>query len=115
MAKKKMPASEDRAEAHPEFTRVVQAFGEDRDVKQEKKKGFGSGAVKVKGKIFAMMSSKGQFVVKLPKQRVDELVRTEGCERFDPGRGRVMKEWLVVPAGRDWVELAKEACKFVRR
>ena len=34
---------------------------------------FGSGALKVNGKIFAMLSSKGHFVAKLPAQRVASL------------------------------------------
>jgi len=34
--------------------------------------------------------------------------------RFDPGHGRLMKEWVVVAHGKvDWVELAREACDFV--
>ena len=78
-------------------------------------KGFGSGALKVNGRIFAMMSSKGEFVVKLPKERVDELVTAGYGERFDPGRGRRMKEWLAVHRKpTDWVVLAAEACTFVR-
>jgi len=37
-------------------------------------------------------------------------------ERFDPGHGRVMKEWVVVGTGKaDWVELAKEAYNFVKQ
>ncbi len=62
-----------------------------------------------------MMSSKGKFVVKLPKDRVDELVRLRLGEYFDPGHGRVMKEWLALEGGAaSWVELAKEAHGFAR-
>ena len=74
------------------------------------------GALKVKGKIFAMMSSKNQFVVKLSKERVAELVASGMGERFEPRPGKSMKEWLVVKAdGVDWVQLAKESCEFVKR
>ena len=41
-----------------------------------------------------MISSKGQFVAKLPRERVDELVRLGQGEHFDPGHGRKMKEWV---------------------
>jgi hypothetical protein len=77
--------------------------------------GFGSGALTVNGRIFAMRSSRGAFVVKLPRSRVDELVAAGRGWRFDPGRGRVMKEWLAVaPRVRiDWVALADEARRFV--
>ncbi len=55
------------------------------------KRGFGSSALQVGGKIFAMLVG-GKFVVKLPRQRVDALVASGDGERFDPGHGRLMKE-----------------------
>jgi hypothetical protein len=96
------------------FLRVVDAFAGDRQVSRGGGKGFGSGALKVRGKIFAMMSSRGKFVVKLPKRRVDELVAAGQGEYFDPGHGRLMKEWLQVQSEEtSWIELAKEAHRFV--
>jgi hypothetical protein len=101
-------------EEEPRFAAVVEAFAGKARVSREQRKGFGSGALKVKGEIFAMMSSKGKFVVKLPKARVDELVSGDKGQRFDPGGGRVMKEWFEVEdAKMDWVGLAEEACAFV--
>jgi hypothetical protein len=78
--------------------------------------GFGSGALKIGGKIFAMLSSRTEFVVKLPRQRVDELISTGDGDRYDPGHGRLMKEWLAVrpSSTRDWESLAEEALEFVR-
>jgi hypothetical protein len=68
----------------------------------------------VNGKIFAMIA-RGKFVAKLPRVRVDGLVTGGVGERFDPGRGRLMKEWLAVGPGKaDWVELAREAYRYVR-
>ena len=98
----------------PSFAPVVDAFAKDRRVTYGGK-GFGSTALKVDGKIFAMMSSKGKFVVKLPKDRVDELVGLRRGEYFDPGHGRLMKEWLAMDGGAgSWVELAREAHRFAR-
>jgi hypothetical protein len=79
------------------------------------KKGFGSSALCVGEKIFAMISSKGGFVVKLPKERVDALVTAGAGSRFEPARGRVMKEWFVIdPDSKvNWLSLAREAMKFV--
>jgi len=79
--------------------------------------GFGSTpGLRVGGKIFAMLSRQGELVVKLPKQRVDELVASGAGARFDPRHdGRLMKEWVTVP-GRlsgDWAQLATEALQFV--
>lgn len=78
------------------------------------KKMFGSATLKVDNKIFAMLV-KGQLVVKLPKGRVDALIAAGEVERFDPGHGRLMKEWLAVPEGLAdaWLPLAKEALEFV--
>lgn len=77
---------------------------------------FGSTALKINKKIFAMLV-RGALVVKLPRQRVDAIVAAGDGERFDPsnGRGRVMKEWLVVsPAlAEEWLALATEALAFV--
>ncbi len=115
MAAKKKTKEQDAAEVDPRFAPVVEAFAKDRSVTRESRKGFGSGALKVNAKIFAMMSSKGKFVVKLSKKRVDELVSSRKGERFDPGHGRVMKEWFVVGTSEaNWVELAEEAYQFVK-
>jgi hypothetical protein len=79
------------------------------------RKSFGASGLKINNKVFAMVSSKGEFVVKLPRERVDALVASRDGTRFDPGHGRVMKEWLVVsPKSKlDWLSLAKEAMAFV--
>lgn len=78
-------------------------------------RGFGASALTVKGKIFAMLASGDRFVVKLPRPRVDALVAAGDGELFDPGHGRLMKEWLVVaPASAEgWLPLAREALAFV--
>jgi len=70
---------------------------------------------KAGGSIFAMLSSRGQFVVKLPRRRVDELIAAGEGDRYDPGHGRLMKEWLALAPGssQDWVRLAGEALDFV--
>lgn len=56
------------------FAPVVAAFSRSRRVDLGRSKGFGSGTLLVNGKIFAMMTSKGELVVKLSKARVDDLV-----------------------------------------
>jgi hypothetical protein len=97
----------------PKFAPVVAVFAKDRKVTYGGK-GFGSTGLKVNGKLFAMMSSKGKFVAKLPKDRVDELVRQGQGEYFDPGHGRLMKEWIELDGGaKGWPDLAVEARRFV--
>lgn len=56
--------------------------------------------LKTGGKFFAMVV-KGELVVKLPRGRVDALVASGEGRRFDPGHGRLMKEWATLrPANR---------------
>ena len=77
--------------------------------------GFGANeGLRVSGKIFAMLV-RGELVVKLPKDRVDELVDVGAARRFDAGKGRPMKEWASVPtsASRRWKGLVEEAKTFV--
>src|SRR5262245_55112081 len=77
--------------------------------------GFGSNpGLRVGGKIFAMVSQ-GGLVVKLPRDRVSALVQSGNGARFDPGRGRLMNEWVVVPTSRKalWEPLVDEAFAFV--
>ena len=70
------------------FMSVVVAFANDQQVRHKAGKGVGSGALKVHGKIFAMISSTGRFLVTLPKERVDDLVTRGAGDRFDPGTSR---------------------------
>ena len=78
------------------------------------KRGFGSAALTVDGSIFAMVT-RGSLVLKLPRERVDALVAEGGGAPFDAGRGRTMREWVVLgdDAGAD-LPLAREALEFVR-
>ena len=106
------PEKEGAVEVDPRFAPVVEAFVRDRQVSYGKM--FASMGLKVNGKIFAM-HVKGKFVAKLPKERVDELVRQRKGDYFDPGHGRLMKEWVAVTGGQpSWVELAREAHRFVK-
>ncbi|MFL5310288.1 MAG: hypothetical protein ACJ79H_07540 [Myxococcales bacterium] len=76
-------------------------------------KGFGSKGLKVARKMFAF-HSKGRLVLKLPSDRVDALASTAAGRRFDPGHGRVMKEWVAIDLGSKplWPRLAREALEF---
>lgn len=94
------------------FAPIVREFEKDRDVTVGKM--FGSPGLKVNGKVFAMVV-KGTLVAKLPRPRVDDLVASGAGERFDPGHGRRMAEWISVPPGApSWVALVREAHRFVK-
>lgn len=80
------------------------------------RRSFGSTSLKANGRIFTMLV-KDRLVVKLPAKRVAELVAQGAGERFDPGHGRVQKEWLSVnsESAGDWLALAVESESFVSR
>ncbi|HKA51162.1 MAG TPA: hypothetical protein VKK19_16385 [Candidatus Dormibacteraeota bacterium] len=96
------------------YTELVRGFTTQKGVTREGR-GFGSSSLRVGGSIFALLSSRGQFVVKLPRRRVEELIASGEGDRFDPGHGRLMKEWLALRASSslDWDQLAREAMDFV--
>lgn len=101
-------------EAGRKFAKVIAALSKNRAVTIGGGKGFGKGALKAKGKIFAMVTSTNQFVVKLPKDRVNALVASGTGQRFEPCPGKPMREWLVVTGeNSEWLPLANEACEFV--
>jgi hypothetical protein len=78
---------------------------------------FGSSALKIDGRIFAMVSAKRLLVVKLPSERVDALVAIGIGIRSAGSRGRPLREWLALEPGsaEHWLEMAGEAMEFVVR
>lgn len=106
--------SKSRDTTERKFARVVAALSKEPGVTVGGK-GFGSSGLKFQGKLFAMVSSKGMFVAKLPSGRVDELVQRGQGERFDPGHGRLMRQWIALSSEEpSWIALAREAYRFVR-
>src|SRR5438094_10438515 len=98
------------------FAKLAETLSKDPRVdppEMARSKGFGSKGLKVARKLFAF-HSKGRLVVKLPADRVEALVRAGTGERFDPGHGRLMKQWLAVPHNdkKLWPRLAREALEF---
>ena len=77
--------------------------------------GFGRSTVRYQGKIFVMLV-RGRLVLKLPAQRVEELVAAGEGVHFDANKGTPMKEWLSLDpdSGQAWLPLAREALDFAR-
>ncbi|HJZ75939.1 MAG TPA: hypothetical protein VKE51_29595 [Vicinamibacterales bacterium] len=95
----------------PAFTPVIRDFLASRD---SRGRAFGSNALKVNGKLFALFTQ-DTLVVKLPRDRVADLIASKVGKPFDPGHGRLMKEWLTVTSRRaSWSELTRESYAFVR-
>jgi hypothetical protein len=75
---------------------------------------FASEGLRVRGKVFAFVNSKGALALKLPEARVDELDAEDGVDRMVM-RERSMREWLTVSADSPerWRPLVAEAYAFV--
>ena len=84
------------------FGTVVAALAHEGDVTTSRM--FGYVGLKANGKVFAM-NVNGRLVVKLVAERVQELLASGVAAPFDPGHGRVMREWVAVPdrADVDWL------------
>ena len=79
------------------------------------RRGFGTGALQVEGRIFAMLSQ-GRVVVKLPGERVAALIREQDGAAFDAGKGKPLREWVVLTerSRAQWLALVREAEAHVR-
>jgi hypothetical protein len=75
--------------------------------------GFGRSSLRFRGRIFAMLV-RGRLVLKLPAQRVSDLVDSGDGVPFDANKGTPMREWLSLdPESKlDWLALAQEALAF---
>jgi hypothetical protein len=107
--------------AEPLFETVIDAFAGRPGVSvpgESTGSGFGVGALKLNGSIFAMPGRgdlRGRLVVKVSRKRVFDLFEAGLGEHFHAGKNRPMRQWLVV-IGTDettWLELAEEAFAFV--
>jgi hypothetical protein len=76
---------------------------------------FGMPTIKVGGKAFAGVPGRGGMVFKLSPDEVRVTLKLKGTDLFDPGMGRPMREWVVVPASqsRRWRALAKVSLDYV--
>jgi hypothetical protein len=65
--------------------------------------------------MFAMFH-KGNYVVKIPKERVEELIGSGDGLPYDPGKGTIMKEWVIIPDeyANKWIEYASEAKTYAK-
>ncbi len=76
-----------------------------------------SRCLRVGKEFLALVDYKGSgLVVKLPKERVSELVDAGKGQAFGPGN-KIFKEWLSIPKQnrRQWAALLREGVRFVAK
>jgi hypothetical protein len=97
------------------FADLIRALAVEPDVEVGGRRGFGRGTLQVSGRIFAMISH-GRLVLKLPRERVAELIASGDGAPFDAGKGKPLAEWVVLGDADDvtWHVIAREAAAFAR-
>jgi hypothetical protein len=76
---------------------------------------MGFPCLRVDDKFFACIErATGNLILKLPTERINELVRTGSGQPFAPN-GRVFKQWVAcpAPARKSWTDLLNEARRYV--
>ena len=70
-------------------------------------------SLKIRKKMFVFFG-KGKIVLKLPKERVTELLNSKEGLPYDPGTGNIMKEWVIIPEefSNKWQDLTLEAKEY---
>lgn len=98
--------------AHAVFDPIAAGYLERADVDMGRM--FASEGLRVRGKIFALVSFDGELMLKLPAARTDALVAAGDAVRVEMA-GRSMREWVFVPLARPdlWDGLMAEAFTYL--
>jgi hypothetical protein len=104
-----------REDAHVEpasYRRIVETLLAAGDVSERQTTGMP--ALMTHGKVFGGCFE-GRLVVKIGRDRVQELIDAGRADRFDPsGRDRLIKDWAQLSEPEDWLALAREARAYRR-
>ncbi|TWD75245.1 TfoX-like protein [Kribbella amoyensis] len=76
---------------------------------------FGNPCLKIGRKMVAGLFGDA-MVFKLPPEPRERALDLPGAQPFDPGMGRAMREWVLVPLAQadSWPEFAELALEYVR-
>jgi hypothetical protein len=80
------------------------------------REGFGTGSLFVGRKMFAVLDESCGLILKLPAERVAQLITEGHGSGWHPGTGKPLKEYISIPVSeqRRWLALAKESREFMR-
>ncbi|MCP4761258.1 MAG: hypothetical protein GY870_05720 [archaeon] len=79
-------------------------------------KGSGAQGIKYNKKMFIMFY-KGDLVIKLSPERVQQLIKSGDGQPFDPGTGKPMKDRLLILKSKKnlWIALSEESKEYVMK
>ena len=106
--------STDASECDALFRQLSDLLSHD-DARVTRSTMMGFPCLRVDDKFFACVErASGNLIVKLPAERVTELVRSGSGRPFAPN-GRVFKEWVACPVAARalWTDLLNEAQRYV--
>jgi hypothetical protein len=108
-----MPTVDDQTD--PRYEDLIDELMGEPGVTPPQGRGFVRSACRFNGKIFVMFV-RGRLVLKLPEDRVENLIASGHGIRFDANKGTPMREWLSLDPASDqpWSPLAREALSFAR-
>ena len=101
-------------EAH--YAAIVAALIKAKGVTISSRRGFGQSGLMIHEKLFAVLRGP-TLLLKLPADRVAELIASKEGNAFDAGKGKPMREWITIGphAHAKWLQLAREALQFGQR
>ena len=76
--------------------------------------GKGAQGIKYNNKMFIMFS-KGDLLIKLSPQRIQQLIEEKVGIAYDPGTGKVMKDRVLIPFSQNklWISLCEESKAYI--
>lgn len=101
-----------KSTTNPVYEHIVARLLEDATIERSTMMGYP--CLRLRGRFFASFDAKADaLVIKLPQQRVRELIDEGLAQPFAPA-GRVFREWVALPTAtqESWNALTDEARRF---
>jgi hypothetical protein len=76
--------------------------------------GKGAQGIKHNKKMFIMFH-KGNLLIKMSPDRIQELIGSGNGQAFDPGTGKVMKDRILIPRSQKdlWISFCEESKRYI--
>jgi hypothetical protein len=97
------------------FASLAKKLAEGSSSKLPHREGFGTGSLFVGKKMFAVLDGSGALVLKLPPERVQDLIADGVGAPWHPGTGKPLKEYVAIGVDHHarWLALARESREYM--